>query len=262
LKPTWFRQGQDPENGANLVGAGEHRSKRPIGRWVLLGILLVASLVIGYTIYAFFPRFAELTNYGYLGVFLLTLICSATIFFPTPGFIIVFAMVVSPAFSWPLVALAAAVGGGLGESTAYIAGYGGNVIIVPEQWKRYRRWEDWTRHYGGIAIFVFSLAPFLPFDLAGIVAGAMRYPFWKFLLATLAGRLVRSFSECYLVYLGWITWPTVREFLATLDWWGWLLGGLFAVAVVGGVVAIVWWRKRVSSRRKLADLQEETGDQL
>ena len=260
MKPTLSAQEQEPENGANLAAEGKRRAKRPIGRWVLLAVLVGASLAIGYTIYAFFPRFAELAKYGYLGVFLLTLICSATIFFPTPGFIIVFAMVVSPAFSWPLVALAAGVGGGLGESSAYIAGYGGNVIIVPEQWKRYRRAEDWTRHYGGIAIFVFSLAPFLPFDLAGIVAGAMRYPFWKFLLATLAGRLVRSFSECYLVYLGWLTWPTLRDFLMSLDWWGWLIVGLIALVIVGGVVALVWWRKRVTARRKLVDLQEEARD--
>lgn len=257
-----FRQRQDPEKGTNAAEAGGGRARRPIGRWILVGILLVASLAIGYAIFAFFPRFAELAKYGYLGVFLLTFICSATIFFPTPGFIIVFAMVMSPAFSWPLVALAAAVGGGLGESSAYIAGYGGNVIIVPEQWKRYRRAEDWTRRYGGVAVFVFSLAPFLPFDLAGIVAGAMRYPFWKFLMATLAGRLIRSFSECYLVYLGWVTWPTLRDFLATLDWWGWLLAGLGAAVIVGGVVALVWWRRRVASRRRLADPQEEMGGWL
>ncbi len=215
-----------------------------VWKWVLLIVIIVVSLAIGFSVYIFSPHFVQLAKYGYLGAFLLTLVCSATILFPTPGFIIIFAMVVSPAFSWPLVALAAGVGGGLGESTAYLAGYGGNVIIAPEQSKRYNRAAEWTRRYGGIAIFLFSLAPFLPFDLAGLAAGAMRYPFWKFLVATLAGRLLRSFIECYLFYLGWGIWPDVWAFVSTLSWWAWVIFGLCAVVIIGGIIAAIWWRKR------------------
>lgn len=230
-----------------------------MARWLLLGALVVVSLGIAFTIYWFSPRLAEFARYGYLGAFLITLICSATIFFPTPGFIVVFAMVVSPAFSWPLVALAAAVGGGLGESTAYLAGYGGNVIVVPEQWERYRRAEEWTRRYGGVAVFLFSLAPFLPFDLAGIVAGAMRYPFWKFLVATLSGRLIRSFSECYLIYLGWLALPAVGRFLGALDWWAWVLMVTGIVVIAAGVAALVVGGKR-AKRRQRADASASEGE--
>ena len=41
-------------------------------------------------------------------------------------------------------------------------------------------------------------------DLAGIAAGALRFPFRKFLLACFAGRLPRSFIEAY---LGWWILP-------------------------------------------------------
>ncbi|MFW6126368.1 MAG: YqaA family protein, partial [Chloroflexota bacterium] len=220
------------------------RRRGSVGRWLLLGLLVAVSVGIGVSLYLFAPSLSAFARYGYLGAFLVTLVCSASIFFPTPGFIIVFAMVVSPAFSWPLVALAAGVGGGLGEATAYLLGYGGNVIVVPEKWERYRRAEAWTRRYGAVAVFVFSLAPFLPFDLAGIVAGATRYPFWKFLLATLAGRLIRSFSESYVVYLGWSVLPAVGRFLVDLGWWGWLLVVVGGLATVAGVVAGVWWVRR------------------
>ncbi len=43
--------------------------------------------------------------------------------------------------------------------------------------------------WGAIAIFFFSLVP-LVFDLAGIVAGALRVPLWKFLLACWLGRTI------------------------------------------------------------------------
>ena len=58
--------------------------------------------------------------------------------------------------------------------------------------------------YGGVAIFLFALVPGLIFDLIAIAAGAVRFPFWKFFLASFAGRLPRSFLEAY---LGWMMLP-------------------------------------------------------
>jgi len=127
-------------------------------------------------------------------------------------------------------------GGALGESTAYIAGYGGAAIITHQQSKWYARAENWMRRYGSATIFVFALTP-LPFDVAGIAAGALRFPFWKFLLATLAGRLPRSLLECYLAYLGW-------EVLGELAWWIWVIIGVCIAVIMGGII-IIWWRQRV-----------------
>ncbi len=243
-----FRQKRNTEEGLEPDAAAESRPLGRVKRWGMLAVLIAVSIAIGASIYVFVPQFSgRFVNYGYLGAFLLTLVCSATILFPTPGFIVIFAMVVNPVFSWPLVALAAGVGGGLGESTAYFVGYGGDVIIAPEQSKRYKRAMEWTRRYGGVGIFLFSLAPFLPFDLAGLAAGAMRYPFWKFLTATLAGRLIRAFTECYLVYLGWGIWSSVLEFLSTLAWWVWVIVALGVVAITVGIIVAIWWRKRAKA---------------
>ena len=62
------------------------------------------------------------------------------------------------------------------------------------------------KRYGSGTIFVFALAPFLPFDLAGIAAGTLRFPFWKFFAATFAGRMLRAFIEVYLV---WAIFPSL-----------------------------------------------------
>ncbi len=109
-----FRRKRNTEEGLEPGATAGFWSLGRAGRWILLAVLVVVSLGIGLGIYIFSPHVAELAKYGYLGAFLLTLVCSATILFPTPGFIVIFAMVVSPAFSWALVALAAGVGGGLG----------------------------------------------------------------------------------------------------------------------------------------------------
>ena len=74
------------------------------------------------------------------------------------------------------------------------------MAIGAEQSQRYQKAENWMKRYGSGTIFVFALAPFLPFDLAGIAAGTLRFPFWKFFVACLCGRLVRAFIQVYVVW--------------------------------------------------------------
>ena len=61
----------------------------------------------------------------------------------------------------------------------------------------YANAERWMRRYGWGALTIFAFFPFLVFDLVGIIAGVLRLPLWRFLLATYAGRLPRSFVEAY-----------------------------------------------------------------
>ena len=96
-----------------------------------------------------------------------------------------------------LIALVASIGGALGESTGYLLGYAGRAVIAPEQLQRYQVAEKWMKRRGGLAIFLFAFFPFLIFDFVGIAAGVFRYPLRKFLLFCWAGRLPRSFIECY-----------------------------------------------------------------
>ncbi len=203
-------------------------------RWLLIAVVVVLIALLCYSIYLLTPYLEGLEQYGYIGAFLVAFVSSNSVLFPIPGIAVILAMAASPAFSWALVALAAAIGGGLGEFTAYLAGYGGAVVISPEQSKWYKRAEDWMRRYGSITIFVFALT-WLPFDIVGIAAGALKFPFWKFLLATLAGRLPRTFIECYLAYLGW-------ETLSGLVWWIWAIIGIYIAVIIGGI--IIWRRRR------------------
>ena len=45
--------------------------------------------------------------------------------------------------------------------------------------------------YGGIIFLTFSMSPLAPLDMAGITAGATRYPVSKFLFYVALGKIVK-----------------------------------------------------------------------
>lgn len=129
----------------------------------------------------------QLGAYGYLGVFLLTLLANATIVLPSPalGVVGLAGKTMNP---W-MVGLIGGVGAGLGEITGYLAGLGGSTLA--ERSRFYPRVEGWVRRWGMLTIFVLAFIPGPMLDLAGIAAGAMRMPFYRFLPACLAGKVLR-----------------------------------------------------------------------
>jgi membrane protein YqaA with SNARE-associated domain len=211
-------------------------------RWLLLSFIVALYFLFSYAIFRLWPYMGEFEQYGYLGAFLVALIASISIIFPIPGIILVLAIAANPDLNWALVALAAAIGGGLGETTAYLAGYGGAVVIAPGQSKLYERAEKWMKRYGSATIFAFSLS-WLPFDIVGIAAGALRFPFWKFLLATLAGRLPRTLLELYLARRGWEILSD-NTWWSGLAWWSWVIIGVGMTVIIGGIIFFVVWQRR------------------
>jgi uncharacterized membrane protein YdjX (TVP38/TMEM64 family) len=103
------------------------------------------------------------------------------------------------------------------------------------------------KRYGTATIFLFSLTP-LPFDIAGIAAGAVRFPYWKFLMATIAGRLPKTFIGVYVIYKGWQLvpryWDTWWDTWTGIAWWGWVIIGISIAAVIGSAI-LLWllWRR-------------------
>ena len=180
-------------------------------------------------------HFEGFEKYGPIGAFAVSFIGSASILFPVPSLAVIGAIAASPASNWAVVALASSAGGGLGEISGYLAGYGGAAVIDPSRSRWYRRAEGWMRRYGTLAVFIFAFTP-LSFDIIGLVAGALRFPLWKFVLAAIAGRLPRTLIGCYLAHLGW-------ELVQGLSWWGWLAIGLGIVLLAAA--AALWWRRRV-----------------
>ena len=133
---------------------------------------------------------------AYLVVFVTTLVSNASIIVPVPIFA---AIMIAAASKWDpiLIALIASIAGTLGEITGYYAGYLGKKIIVTETTPGYEKLVDWMKRYGPLAIFLLSLQPILPFDIAGLISGASRIPLWKFLLPCWAGKFPKYIVICY-----------------------------------------------------------------
>lgn len=154
---------------------------------VIFSAITVAALLLSESL-------TSLGRYGYLGVFLASLIGSATIILPVPAFAVTFAMggtLPSPL----LVGLAAGLGAGLGELSGYLAGYGSRGIVEN------RDSYDWIvqqmRRFGAWFVFAAAVIPNPAFDVAGIAAGALRFPAGLFLVACTVGKTLRMVLLAY-----------------------------------------------------------------
>ncbi len=119
---------------------------------------------------------------------MLNLLSSATLILPAPG--LALALAAGATLNPYLVGLAVGSGSTLGELTGYIAGASGRGMWEDDP--NYPRVRGWMGKYGLWVIFVLSIVPNPIFDVAGIVAGAMHIPVWKFLAATWCGKVIKS----------------------------------------------------------------------
>ncbi len=176
-------------------------------RWLKARVvpLLVLLLVIAITVSLFiltqrYPEKVEqFESYGYLGIFLVSLISNATVILPVPGILVIAPLVVT--YNPVLVGLVGATGGVIGEITGYLVGYSGRRVV--KTGRMYNRVEGWMKRWGAWAIFVFAVAPFLLFDVAGMVAGALRFPFWKFILVAWIGKSLKYIILMLAIAWGW-----------------------------------------------------------
>lgn len=176
------------------VTAPTERARTPLWRRLLA---LGAALAITGLVIAFRRDLARFSSYGYLGIFVLTLLSNATIILPVPGLVGVFAA--GSALNPLLVGLVAGVAEPIGELTGYLAGYAGQAVI--ENQRLYNRLLKWMRGHnyvaGYLTIFVFALIPNPLFDLAGMAAGALRLPVTGFLVSCWLGKTIKAIVVAY-----------------------------------------------------------------
>ena len=170
-----------------MKGAGVERglNKRLVPLLILL-IIIAISVGIFYFYWHYPERVIELRNYGYLGAFLISLFLNASVILPAGNILVISALgALLP--SALLVGLVGGAGAAIGEISGYVAGLSGRGLAGRSN--LYGRVEGWVRRWGIVAIFIFSLVPFI-FDLVGIAAGVLRFPFWRFLVACWLGRTI------------------------------------------------------------------------
>jgi membrane protein YqaA with SNARE-associated domain len=155
---------------------------------------IVLSILISVCIFYYRNRLADLTAYGYLGIFFINLLGAATIAIPTPALVATF--VGGSIYNPLLVGLISGLANTLGELTGYMAGVGTSIIL--EEDKRFKKVGKWMRINGFITIMILALIPNPLFDLSGIISGATSYSVKKFLLATFIGKTVRFIIIAYI----------------------------------------------------------------
>ena len=156
----------------------------------ILALLAAVGITLGLSLLTVDWRnlnWEQLKVYGYAGLFLLTLISDATVIIPLPGLAGVF---LAGGFLSPLlIGLVCGLGSALGELTGYLAGYGGRAVI--EDRATYAKLEAWMRRNGTLTVFFLSVIPNPVFDLAGISAGALKFPVWRFILTCWSGKTIK-----------------------------------------------------------------------
>jgi uncharacterized membrane protein YdjX (TVP38/TMEM64 family) len=160
---------------------------------LLRGLILVAVLAITVILFINRDQVEKFEALGYPGIFIVSLLSNATIILPVPGIIITSAM--GTIFNPFWVAIAAGSGATLGELSGYLLGFSGQGVIENRVW--YDRICTWMRKYGDITILVLAIIPNPFFDIAGLVAGALKLPVWRFLLWTLVGKTIKMLAFAY-----------------------------------------------------------------
>lgn len=176
---------------------------------VIPGVMLVLAVASIVGIYIFYGRYPEklddLKSYTYGGAFLISLIGNATILLPGVVLAILTNMgivlysttgIIGPI----LIGVAGGIGASMGETTGYLAGYSGRVLVLGQ--KKFERVQSWMKKWGSLSILLLSIVPFI-FDLIGIAAGSLRFPLWKFILLCGLGRIILYVGLIILVSLGW-----------------------------------------------------------
>jgi uncharacterized membrane protein YdjX (TVP38/TMEM64 family) len=161
-------------------------SKKAVRLQRLAALLIVVLITV--VILLLRDRLAQYERYGYLGVFVTTLVGSATVVLPVPGVAIVY--VGGSIWNPILVGLVAGLGDAMGEATGYLTGYAGQGLI--EKQSLYIRFQNWMRRNGFLTILILSAVPNPFFDLAGIAAGASRFPGRWFFLAAWIGKTLKD----------------------------------------------------------------------
>ena len=181
----------------------EARKKGKLNTRVIPLLILLLVVVITIVLFVFFQqnpeKIKEFEKYGYPGAFLISLVSTATVILPAPGILLIIA--IGATLNPVLVGLVSALGGSIGEMTGYLLGHSGRGFASGN--KLLVRVEKWMMRRGFVTVFLFSLGPLLPFDVIGVISGALRFPIWKFLLAAFLGKTLLNIVLIQTGAWGW-----------------------------------------------------------
>lgn len=185
------------------------------------------------------------TNYGYVGAFLISLFGNFTIFFPVPYAITIYAF--GATLNPIILGVVCGIGSTIGEFSAYLVGMGSRKVLEKRFGNRLENAKRLVQKHGMAVVFIFALLP-LPGDLLLIPLGMLRYDIRKVMIATFFGKV----SMCLTIaFAGRFSFVFVKEIFESSG----ILGGVLSVVLLAIIVVgmlVIDWSKFVN----LGDVKE------
>ena len=179
-------QGQDNK-------PGREKKRLQVAVSILVLVVIAALSVL---LYINRDVLSGLERYGYAGIFLTSLLINTTLVMPLPTGVLTSAM--GAVFNPFLVGIAAGTGAALGETSGYLAGISGRNMVKSDGRSEM---EMRIMRYGGLAILILSFIPNPAFDIVGVAAGALKYPYLRFLFWCTIGKVLKMLAFAYFGYL-------------------------------------------------------------
>ena len=159
--------------------------------------LALASISLAVVLFRFSSFLETLGHWRYLGVAAAEFGNSAMMIFPTPASAYTLAMGAS--LNPFLVGLIGGMAATVGELIGYNIGKRGNSVISDRP--SVQRFSAWMDRWGSYVLFVCASLP-VPFDIAGVWAGATRYPLVRFMPIVFVGKTIRATGIALVGYFG------------------------------------------------------------
>ena len=128
-----------------------------------------------------------LMGYGYVGVFVVSLLGNLLIFVPIPYLLLILGL--GARFDPVLVGIIGGFGATVGKIVSYTIGATGRKLLSQQRRERLDYAKALIGRYGALAIFFFAASP-LPDDVLYIPLGMMRYNLIVFFISCLLGKIV------------------------------------------------------------------------
>lgn len=168
--------------------------------YIIGGVALAVTLALCVAVIFYWDYISQVQQFGYLGVFIISILAGGTVFVPVPGLLVIFTF---GSVSNPLlVGVIGGIGEAVGSIGIYLTGIGGRKAFQNANHHFVGKFSDWIRKRGSLAVFAMSaiLNPlFYPFTA---VAGMLRFGLVKFFFLCLAGKIVKDVAVAYLGYFG------------------------------------------------------------
>ena len=168
---------------------------------IKLGVL--AAVVAAVVTAVLLRHNLDLEKVGYGAVALAVLVASGGLVVPVPALATACtaATFLNPGF----IGLIAGSVGTVGELTGYYLGSTGRGVM--HRSRLYLKLESWMSRRGWVVLFLLAVIPNLIFDVAGIAAGALHYPIWRFMVVVWLGKTIKFLVFAYACSQGadWLT---------------------------------------------------------